>query len=287
MMDRLSRIGGRAGWATAAWAWVVLAAPACEDAKTPAAASADTSSADMALGDTANADAAALDGSSDTAKDAAAETAADVAPDTVTDTVTDSVADAVVDAVVDAAADVAKDVVADAGADAATDATADAPVDAGTEAGPSDAGAADAKDVAGDTGLCSPPQPPGTICQGSVWMCAPGYFHGFGKTECFEATCANMAKVLKESIDAAVAKSHSCTGAEDGECIVVSTSTACQGTCGMAVNGGMANDVALVVGWVDDHICKEFGYAAKCGFSTPKCMAPKPFCSGGACAYAP
>lgn len=222
------------------------------------------------------------------ATDVATDTPADGAVDSAGDSAMDAAADTALDAGADAAVDAIKDGVVDTAVDSAVEVAVDSAVDAATDTAIStDTPATDAKDVSADTGLCPLPQPPGTVCQGSSWMCAPGYFHGFGKTECLEATCDNMAKVLKESIDAAVAKSHSCTGAEDGECMVVATSTACQGTCGMAVNSGMANDVALVVGWVDDHICKEFGYAAKCGYSTPKCMAPKPFCSGGTCAYAP
>ena len=255
----------------------LLALSACENASSSAPAAVDSASADLAVGDAATTDAAA---------DAAKDTVVDTTPDAGADT---AVADATgTPDSADSGADTAKpDGLTDAEADTSADVAKDTLQDTADSSGSSDMTAADAKDAAVDTGLCPAPQPPGTVCQGSVWMCAPGYFHGFGKSECFEATCENMSKVLKESLDAVVTKSHTCVaGGEDG-CVVVSTSTACQGTCGMAVNGGMANDVALVVGWVDEHICKAFGYAAKCGYSTPKCMAPKPFCNAGTCAYAP
>lgn len=151
--------------------------------------------------------------------------------------------------------------------------------------GGGDASAVDA--AASDTGLCPLPQPPGTVCEGSYWVCAKGYFHGYGKTDCVEATCANMKAALDAALAEVTAKAHGCSGGDDGECVVISTSTACQGSCGAAVNGGMANDVALAVGWVDEHICKAFAYADKCGFSTPKCMPPAPACVDGVCVYKP
>ncbi len=278
MKDLLGRWGRSNGWALVACsaAWIALAA--CGNTETPAGSAADATTVADTAADSA-ADSAADTGSDAGSGDSAADSAA-------ADSAADSLADSGKEA---GAADAAADSVADGGTDAAaTDAaTADAVADSTTDATSADIAAADVKDTLGDAGLCPLPQPPGTVCQGSTWMCAPGYFHGFGTTDCWEATCDNMAKVLGESINAAVAKSHTCAAGEQDECVVVSTSTACQGTCGMAVNSGMANDVALVVGWVDDHICKEFGYAAKCGYSTPKCMAPKPFCNGGTCAYAP
>jgi hypothetical protein len=118
-------------------------------------------------------------------------------------------------------------------------------------------------------------------------VCAPGYFHNYGKSTCLEATCANMKAALDAALAEVEAKTHGCSGGDEGECVVVATTTACQGSCGVAVNGGMANDVALAVGWVDEHICKAFAFADKCGYSTPKCMAPAPACVDGVCVYKP
>jgi len=144
-----------------------------------------------------------------------------------------------------------------------------------------DAGATDAQDAGAG---CPPPQPAGTVCEGTLWVCAPGFFKPYGSTACLEATCANMQQAVSGAIAAAAAAANSCSTAED--CVQVSTSTACAGSCGTPVNGGQQNDVIKVVGWVDDNICKPQGYAAKCGYSTPKCMAPKFKCEAGKCAWA-
>ena len=132
---------------------------------------------------------------------------------------------------------------------------------------------------------CGDPQPANTVCEGTLWVCKAGYFKGYGGGECHEATCENLAKAKSEAIDAAIAKAQVCKVGADDECIHIATSTACSGTCGAAVNAGMQNDVLKIVGWVDENLCKAFGYAAKCGFSTPKCMAPKPGCAAGKCEY--
>ena len=71
----------------------------------------------------------------------------------------------------------------------------------------------------------------------------------------------------------------------DEDCVTISVSTACQGACPMAVEAGMQNDVLKAIGWFDENVCQKFGYAAKCGYSTPKCMAPNPGCEAGMCVY--
>lgn len=134
-------------------------------------------------------------------------------------------------------------------------------------------------------GPCGAQQPPNTVCQGSTWVCKPGYFRPYGGGECTEATCANLTAAKNEALATVLVTAKACTGAEAGECIVVPTSTDCGGTCGVAVNGGMANDVAKIVGWVDDNLCKAFEFKAKCGYSSPKCMQPKPGCVQGMCSY--
>ncbi|MSP92210.1 MAG: hypothetical protein EXR79_10480 [Myxococcales bacterium] len=135
------------------------------------------------------------------------------------------------------------------------------------------------------TSKCGDVQPANTVCEGTVWACKPGHFKGYGGGECHEATCENLAKANNEAIGAAIAKAQVCKVGADDECIHIATATACQGTCGAAVNAGMQNDVLKVVGWVDDNLCKAFGYAAKCGYSGPKCTAPKPGCAAGKCEY--
>lgn len=177
---------------------------------------------------------------------------------------------------------VADQVVADAGNKDA------APIDAAatdSDAGPADAGDVIQADiqVADSSSGCAKPQPPNTTCEGTIWMCADGYFKGYGKTECIEANCDNLIKEVWAAIDDMVGKSKACN--QDDDCVIASTSTACQGSCGAAVNSGMQNDVMKIVGWVDDNLCKKYGYAAKCGYATPKCMAPAPACVAGKCQY--
>ncbi len=128
---------------------------------------------------------------------------------------------------------------------------------------------------------CALPQPPNTECTGTVWTCKDGYFKGYGSTDCVEATCENLTKAKNDAIQGAIAKSQACSGSDD--CVHIATSTDCGGTCGASVNSGMQNDVLKVVGWVDDNLCKPFGFKAKCGYSTPKCMAPAPTCGKGMC----
>ncbi len=130
---------------------------------------------------------------------------------------------------------------------------------------------------------CAGAAPKNTVCEGTIWVCAEGYFKGYGKSECIEANCDNLIKEVWAAIDDMVGKSKACS--QDDDCVIASTSTSCQGSCGAAVNGGMQNDVMKIVGWVDDNLCKKYGYAAKCGFATPKCMAPAPTCVAGKCQY--
>lgn len=234
---------------------------------------------------------------------AATAAAADAKTGTTTDAAVDSAGDAGSSGLADSTAD--SQSLDSAPLDAATDAMATDTASANDAAAPSDVSAqvdasnaldtaadsagadSSAADTAADTSLCPAPQPPGTVCEGSYWVCAPGYFHNYGKSTCLEATCANMKAALDAALAEVEAKTHGCSGGDEGECVVVATTTACQGSCGVAVNGGMANDVALAVGWVDEHICKAFAFADKCGYSTPKCMAPAPACVDGVCVYKP
>ena len=132
-------------------------------------------------------------------------------------------------------------------------------------------------------GNCTGPQPDGTICEGSNWVCAPGYFKGYGETACHEATCETMSAALNaiKAVGGEAAKACQL----DDDCTAIDVSTACQGACPMAVNSGMANDVLKAIGWFNDNVCVPFDYAKQCGFSTPKCLAPNVGCDAGVCVY--
>lgn len=130
---------------------------------------------------------------------------------------------------------------------------------------------------------CGQPQPANSVCEGTLWVCKAGFFKGYAANECVEATCANLAAAKNDAIQTAVAKAQACSNSED--CVHIATGTDCGGTCGVAVNAGMQNDVLKIVGWIDDNLCKKYEFKTKCGFSTPKCMAPKPTCGQGVCWY--
>lgn len=243
---------------------ILVGATACGNDPAPATTAAVS---DAKTGATAD---AAADSSGDTGANGSADTAAE----------TQQAADASIPDTADA-----KPLDTASSSDSAVQTDAAAALDtAGDSAAAADSTAGD---ISVDTSLCPAPKPPGTVCEGSTWVCAPGYFHNYGNSVCLEATCANMKAALDAALAEVEAKTHGCSGTDEGECVVVSTTTACQGSCGIAVNGGMANDVALAVGWVDEHICKAFAFADKCGYSTPKCMAPAPACVDGVCVYKP
>lgn len=133
------------------------------------------------------------------------------------------------------------------------------------------------------TTKCGLPQPANTVCEGTQWVCKVGYFKGYGGGECQQATCDNLSKAKNDAIESITSKAKVCTAGE--ECAVAATSTDCGGTCGVAVNGGMTSDVQKIVDWVDENFCKKYDFKTKCGYSTPKCMAPKPGCNQGTCWY--
>lgn len=131
---------------------------------------------------------------------------------------------------------------------------------------------------------CGLPQPAGTECVNKAWVCKKGYFHASPTAKaCVEATCKNMISAHGELIGGVAAGLKACS--QDADCVVVPTSTACQGACGVAVNAAEAQVLKTSLAWADEHICKANGYASQCGYATPKCMAPKPGCKAGACVY--
>ncbi len=132
---------------------------------------------------------------------------------------------------------------------------------------------------------CTLPQPAGTVCANKTWVCKAGYFQTTSASKaCMEATCSLMIAAHGEAIGGVAATINKCS--HDTDCIIVATSTACQGACGVAVNKAEASVLEASIAWADANICKANGYAAKCGFATPKCVAPKPGCAAGVCVYA-
>ena len=113
--------------------------------------------------------------------------------------------------------------------------------------------------------------------------CPTGTFAPYNSPECLGATCENMSTSVNGAIDAAVAAAKACT--KDKQCVIVQTSTACQGTCGVAVNKDDKSGVKDVVEWVSENICEENDFASMCGYATPSCLAPNPGCEAGACVY--
>ncbi len=135
---------------------------------------------------------------------------------------------------------------------------------------------------------CLAPQP-GCVSGKCVYTkkqtgtCPAQNFKPWGKTECVQATCQNKSKYKSLAINEALKKAQKCS--KDDDCTIVSTSTKCSGSCGSAVNKGMKNDVAKVVGWVNDNICKVTGPDSPCPYATPDCMPAKPGCASGVCVY--
>ena len=150
----------------------------------------------------------------------------------------------------------------------------------------------EAHDYAGQCGYstpsCSAPDP-GCVDGLCVYAkpevdCTKDEFEPYQGEGCVDATCVNMSQAKNDAIAQAVAVGSFCS--DDAECVVVSTSTACAGTCGAAVNSDAAESVGQVVDWVDTNLCEAHDFAAQCGYSTPKCVAPDPGCVDGHCVYA-
>jgi hypothetical protein len=130
-------------------------------------------------------------------------------------------------------------------------------------------------------GACAGPQPPNTVCKGGAWVCAPGAFQATAGGACQQATCATMQQALSALVADLIDAAKSCQS--DSDCVLVDVSTACQGACPAAINGDMKADTLAALAAFDEGVCKAFDYAAMCGYSTPKCMAPKLSCQAGSC----
>ena len=93
---------------------------------------------------------------------------------------------------------------------------------------------------------------------------------------------ADLAALQAALTEAAL--SHGGCG-QDSDCVVVPSGTACQGTCGVALNADSAAAFAAALAKLDDKYCISVNFSATCGYSTPKCMAPAPACVDGTCVY--
>ena len=95
--------------------------------------------------------------------------------------------------------------------------------------------------------------------------------------------CAALLAALQAELGGLAAGHVTC--AHDVDCTVVPTTTACQGTCGIAVNVAAAAAITQAVQKLDAQYCGATGFADQCGYSGPKCMAPAPACVDGVCVY--
>lgn len=172
---------------------ILVGATACGNDPAPATTAAVS---DAKTGATAD---AAADSSGDTGANGSADTAAE----------TQQAADASIPDTADAKP---LDTASSSGSAVQTDAAA-ALDTAGDSAAAADSTAGD---ISVDTSLCPAPKPPGTVCEGSTWVCAPGYFHNYGNSVCLEATCANMKAALDAALAEVEAKTHGCSGTDEG-----------------------------------------------------------------------
>lgn len=167
-----------------------------------------------------------------------------------------------------------------AGDASAGPAPAAADVDAGGVDGGARSGDSTASGATTDTGEASDASAADTASG-----CAKGQFRASVGAPCVPATCEAMLAAVQQAIAEAATGARTC--ATDSDCTVIPTTTACQGTCGEAIAKAQAAQLEAAVNWVDIHICKAQQFADKCGYMTPKCMAPKPTCVQGQCAYLP
>ena len=114
-------------------------------------------------------------------------------------------------------------------------------------------------------------------------VCKSKTFTPWQAKECVEATCSNKNKYMGQAIKAAIDKAVACSA--DDDCVIVTTSTKCSGTCGEAINKIHKDAVSQVVKWADANICAIAGPDSPCPYATPGCIAPKPGCEAGKCVY--
>ncbi len=95
--------------------------------------------------------------------------------------------------------------------------------------------------------------------------------------------CAAIMTALQDAISALAKSDNACQ--QDADCTTVSTSTACQGACGMGINSKFVSGFQSALAALDAQYCLQTGYAASCGYASPKCIAPNPGCVANLCVY--
>jgi len=132
-------------------------------------------------------------------------------------------------------------------------------------------------------GSCPGDPPPNTTCAGGAWKCDAGFFKPTPTADCVPATCEAMDAARNQAISDLVEQLATC--AADSECSVTSISTDCQGACGAAIRIGKTDEFEMALKAINQALCVETDYVAKCGYATPKCLAPDPGCVAGMCVY--
>lgn len=125
--------------------------------------------------------------------------------------------------------------------------------------------------------------PPDSECKAGQWICKAGWIQLYPNAPCVEATCETLKAALVAGLEALTTNHQLC--AKDEDCVVVPSGTACQGTCGVALSKNQAVPFADGLAALDQKLCKDTDFATKCGYSTPKCMAPAPACVAQKCVY--
>ena len=142
-------------------------------------------------------------------------------------------------------------------------------------------GSIDAATCPPDT--CWGKPPPDEVCANGQWVCKTGWIQFSPNAPCVEASCDNLKAALAAGLDTLTTNHQLCS--KDADCVVVPSSTACQGTCGIALSKAQAQSFADGLSALDQKVCKDTDFATKCGYSTPKCVAPAPACVNAKCVY--
>ncbi len=121
-------------------------------------------------------------------------------------------------------------------------------------------------------------------CVNGSWVCAetsPCPDCGAGQVRTFEGcmTCDAVTAALSEALETERLANAACRTVAD--CVLTASDTACRGTCPVAVSVAGERAFTAALSWTDRDYCSEF--AAECGYSTPKCAAPKLECQTGLC----
>jgi len=143
------------------------------------------------------------------------------------------------------------------------------------------AGSIDAATCPPDT--CWGKPPADTVCAKGQWVCKPGWVQFSAAAPCVEATCEVLQAALLAGIDSLTVNHQLC--GKDEDCVIVASSTACQGTCGVALSKSQAQAFKDGIAALDQKLCKDTNFATKCQYVAPKCAAPAPACVNTQCVY--